>query len=591
MLATGAHLVEAPGQMPGTVGNSAIEELPLHLLLWIAGRGRVISEREIQAFLCMLDQGGWCQSRWARENLHRARESNSDGWNASALSGLNRDLDTVQSGLRSLRKAVTFAEAGQIRDDLVRLAEAIARASGGILGAAAMRREQREALLVFSVLATELMLVPDERLRPPSPESVGAAPAAATEARLANGQGRISVRCVQVIAETSDVKTFRLVAPASNRFTHHPGQFLTLDVTIDGDRFKRSYTIASSPSRPEIIEITVKRVPGGRVSNWLHDHFGVGDEVTITGPAGKFGRELGGSGAHGESGGSRLTSDKLLYISGGSGITPVMSMSRYLHDRADQRDVVFLHSARTAGDLVFADELRLISRRHTGFRTFFTLTEAEPQNWSGLRGRITLSTIEDAVPDFRDRTVFLCGPTPFMEAVRQALVAGDFPLESFHSESFGGPSIARSTKSPEVGEVHPEPVTGASAHPRPSSFRFLGVLPRPTNAGRSSPEGSPSPAPVTSQSPVTADAGAVVFRSSGQEARACKTETILEAAEALGLSIPSSCRAGVCGTCKTRKVSGNVSMDCDDGLDPEDRSAGFILPCTARPLDRVTVEA
>ncbi len=586
---------DAPRQMAGAVGDSAVEELPLHLLLWIAGRGRVISEREIQAFLCMLDQGGWCQSRWARENLHRARVRNSDAWNASALSGLNRDLDAVQSGLRSLRKVVTFAEAGQIRDDLVRLAEAVARASGGILGAATMRREQREALLIFSVLATEFLLVPDERLRPSSPEPVAATPAVATEARPANGQGRISVRCVQVVAETSDVKTFRLAAPASNRFTHRPGQFLTLDVTIDGDRFKRSYTIASSPSRPEIIEITVKRVPGGRVSNWLHDHFGVGDEVTITGPAGKFGREIGGSGAHGESGGSRLTPDKLLFISGGSGITPVMSMSRYLHDRADQRDVVFLHSARTAGDLVFGDELRLISRRHTGFRTFFTLTEAEPPDWSGLRGRITLSLIEDAIPDFRDRTVFLCGPTPFMEAVRQALVAGDFPLENFHSESFGGPSIARSTRFPGVvADVRPEPAepaAGVSAHPRPPSFRFLGVLPRPANTGRTSPEPPPSPAPRASQSPMTGDAGAVVFRSSGQEARACKKETILEAAEALGLSIPSSCRAGVCGTCKTRKVSGNVSMDCDDGLDSEDRSAGFILPCTARPLDRVTVEA
>ena len=83
----------------------------------------------------------------------------------------------------------------------------------------------------------------------------------------------------------------------------------------------------------------------------------------------------------------------------------------------------------------------------------------------------------------------------------------------------------------------------------------------------------------------------MVFSTSGLEAMASAGETLLETAEKLGLSLPSACRTGVCGTCKTRKLSGNVKMSCDDGLDPDDRATGYVLACTAQPIDRVVVEA
>jgi ferredoxin-NADP reductase/ferredoxin len=550
----------------------------------------------------MLAHSGWCQSRWARENLCLAHERIGVEWDtqkagAGALVAKGkRDFDALQSGLRRLRQSVSLAEATSVRTDLVRLAEAIARSSGGILGTAGIRREERTALLVFSAMTDALLLASDGRTKTPvNGAAAGAAtpaPAVATEhapatARPVAGaaKARFQARCVQIVDETHDVKTFRLAIPPSVRFSFVPGQFVTLDFQAGAERLVRSYTIASSPSRRPILELTIKRVPGGRASNWLHDHLKFGDELTVKGPAGKFSYDL------------APPAEKMLFISGGSGITPVMSMSRQLHDRADPRDVVFMHSARNERDLIFRDELALLAARNPRFRPIFTLTDAHATGWTGRRGRVTADLIEASVPDFRERTIFLCGPTPFMDAVRAALVAAQFPMEFFHAESFGGAPRARpaagesgTTPAPVVGDAPPPEVNRASSTllrclPSPQQSR----LNLPVLAGVGDGAAALDAAPPAAGSP-SADTNAIVFSSSGQEAVGCASETILEAAEALGLSIPSACRAGVCGTCRTRKISGNVTMDCDAGLDLADRSAGFILACTAHPVGRVAVD-
>lgn len=554
-------------------GNYGLDGLPLHIFLWIAGRSGAISAREVQVFLRMLDHSGWCQSRWARENLYRTHERYAASWNVDALSRMNRDLEALQIGLRCLRETLTLSEAALVRGDLIRLAEATARASGGRLGHAALRREQKDAVLVFAALAEAFLLVADDRVRPAS-HALAVVPAAvsssadAPSARPRGQARRVAVRCVQVIDETADVKTFRLAALGEDRLDHLPGQFVTLEIPIGDEIVRRSYTVASSPARPNVIEVTVKRVPDGRISNWLHDNLNVGAQITTSGPLGTFSCQ------------STPTTDKLLFISGGSGITPVMSMSRYLHDVADPRDVVFLYSARTERDLIFRDELAFLAARHPRFRPIFTLTHAGSPAWMGLTGRISARLIEDAVPDFRERTVFLCGPTPFMDTVKGALTEAEFPMANFHTESFGGAKGKKTdgNRNKDASTLPPER--------RSPSAALLGLLPRPRLVLVSkAPQATPAPASVASSQ------AAVVFSTSGRQATGCAQGTILEVAEGLGLPIPSACRVGVCGTCKTRKLSGTVLMDCEDGLDAGDRSDGFILACTARPLDKVTIEA
>jgi ferredoxin-NADP reductase len=557
-------------------GNYGLDGLPLHIFLWIAGRSGAISPREVQVFLRMLDHSGWCQSRWARENLYRTHERYAASWNVDALSRMSRDLEALQIGLRCLREILTLSEAALVRVDLIRLAEATARASAGLLGHASLRREQKDALLVFAALAEAFLLVSDERVGSArvrsAPHALAAVPASpeAAVARPRAQARRAPVRCVQVIDETLDVKTFRFAALGDGRLEYLPGQFVTLEIPIGEETVRRSYTIASSPTRPNVVEVTVKRVSGGRVSNWLHDNLNVGAQLTMSGPFGTFSCQ------------STATSDKLLFISGGSGITPVMSMSRYLHDVADARDVVFLYSARTERDLIFRDELALLAARHPRFRPIFTLTHAGSPAWAGLTGRISARLIEDAVPDFRERTVFLCGPTPFMDAVKGALTEAEFPMANFHAESFGGAHTQAAGKAPPAAALSAAAVTDAVG------ADSAGI---PIAVDRE----SHTPVPER-RAPMIADAAdgakeAVVFSMSGREATGCADMTILEAAEGLGLPIPSACRVGVCGTCKTRKLSGTVRMDCEDGLDDGDRASGFVLACTARPIDKVTIEA
>ena len=569
-------------------GNYGLDGLPLHIFLWIAGRSGAISTREVQVFLRMLDHSGWCQSRWARDNLYRTHERYAASWNVDALSRMSRDLEALQIGLRCLRELLPLSEAALVRVDLIRLAEATARASGGLL-AHGLRREQKDALLVFAALAEAFLLVSDDRVRR-SNHALAAVPAEAAETarppRPRSQAKRLQVRCVQVIDETTDVKTFRLAALGEGRLDYLPGQFVTLELPIGDETVRRSYTIASSPSRPNVIEITVKRVAGGRASGWLHDHLKVGDQLPISGPHGTFSCQ------------STPTSEKLLFISGGSGITPVMSMSRHLHDIADPRDIVFLYSARTERDLIFRDELSFLAARHPRFRPIFTLTHAGAPAWTGLTGRISARLIEDAVPDFRERTVFLCGPTPFMDTVKAALTDAEFPMANFHAESFGGPrapKASRADPAPQPDAASADAASGRESHTPPPERRspssaLLGILPRPRLVLVPTP--AKPEAPVANQEPGgAATPAAIVFSASGREATGCASETILETAEGLGLPIPSACRVGVCGTCKTRKLSGTVRMDCEDGLDAGDRSSGFILACTARPVDRVTIEA
>ena len=127
--------------------------------------------------------------------------------------------------------------------------------------------------------------------------------------------GRHMVRCVKVIQETWDVRTFCFMADQPVLYFFKPGQFVTLELEIDGQPVMRSYTISSSPSVPYSFSITIKRVPGGKVSNWLHDNLNEGDELPVHGPVGLFNA-------------IDFPAEKVLYLSGGVGITPVMSMAR-----------------------------------------------------------------------------------------------------------------------------------------------------------------------------------------------------------------------------------------------------------------------
>jgi glycine betaine catabolism B len=349
-------------------------------------------------------------------------------------------------------------------------------------------------------------------------------------------ESEITARCVEIVAETADVKTFRLVAEPFVWFDYQPGQFVMIEVEINGQPVVRAYSISSSPSRPQVLEITVKRAttldaPPGLVSNWLHDQFTVGATLKLRGPMGQFTC-------------SQTPSPKLLLISAGSGMTPMMSMTRWILDSALDTDIVFFYSAREAQDLVFRAELEQLATRHSRLKLAMTLTGKAPA-WMGYRGRLDGPMLQAIAPDFQERQVYVCGPDGFMAATKALLETLQMPADQYHEESFGG--------APVKPLLAPAPA-GALAAP----------------GTRTEVSRSPLPAAVATA------ADRVLFQNSGQEL-ACSA---------------NACRSGVCGVCKQTLCSGEVAyLSTPRALSAADQAQGVILPCIARPIGRVVLNA
>ena len=409
-------------------------------------------------------------------------------------------------------------------------------------------------------------------------------------------KGVKEVKCVQIINETSDVKTFTFMAEPPVRFNYKPGQFLTLNLNIDGKSVKRSYSISSTPSRPHNIEVTVKRVPAppdvpgappGLVSNWLHDNMRVGNKIEINAPVGKFTNFAN-------------PSIKLFLISAGSGVTPLMSMSRWICDTVSNVDIVFLNSVRSPEDIIFRQELEMMTARYPNFKLAITVTRPVPgQPWYGYTGRINETILPAIAPDYRDRTVYVCGPNPFMEATKELLAKIDFPMENYYEESFGSAKKTKKAKAmssvAQTGDqtsfVPPLTVPPSKNIVSTPPVLCLPDVPSTIIVNSVSPSQAPTPAvasPSFNPSPEQAcpSSRMIVLSKSGQEIACDGEESILDVAEGGGADLPFGCRMGACGACKVKKLEGEVVYD--DDVDCEE---GHILTCVARPVNRVVIEA
>jgi glycine betaine catabolism B len=216
--------------------------------------------------------------------------------------------------------------------------------------------------------------------------------------------------CIDVHHETHDVKSFTFVSRDRRMFSFEAGQYFLFEPEIDGSDEGRCCSVSSSPKRQNRIAITVKRVPGGKVSNWMHDNLRPDDLVRASGPLGAF---------------IRPPASKYVFLTGGSGITPVMSMVRQLADEGRPIDVVFVHAGRTPKDLVFRDELANLASRLKGLKlSLLPEDTANERSWYDIVGRISREFLLLAAPDMAEKTVMCCGPAPFMAARRLSAEIG-----------------------------------------------------------------------------------------------------------------------------------------------------------------------
>jgi ferredoxin-NADP reductase len=338
--------------------------------------------------------------------------------------------------------------------------------------------------------------------------------------------------CRQVRRETHDVATFIFSARQPCLFRFKPGQFLTLELSIGGATINRCYTISASAARPYRLSITVKRQPGGIVSNWLHDTLKPGDHVRALGPMGSFTPPPAGA-------------PKWLMLSGGSGITPLMSMTRTSCDLAEDRDIVFVHAARSPADIIFREELGMMAQQMPRLRLAHICESAAGEShWPGFTGRLSLPMLQLIAPDLAQREVFCCGPAPFMAAVRAMLELAGFPMSRYSQESFNFDEL-----SPPEQEAASPPEAGAAG----DSFR-------------------------------------ITFAQTGQVIQCAPDATILSAARAAGLRLPSSCTRGMCGTCKSRMLSGAVDMKHEGGIRKREIDNGMVLLCCSKPKSDIVID-
>ena len=382
---------------------------------------------------------------------------------------------------------------------------------------------ETSAIFVGLVVVSTVIAFTTKTKHPrPKPDAVFAVSQPAGQARGNRGQA-LTLSLARIDSQTQDAKTLRFLLPQGQQISARPGQFLTFEWVIDGKPVTRSYSICSSPLRAGYVEITPKRVKNGCVSQFLNDRATVGLTVKARGPYGKFWFD-------------EEKHRRIVLIAGGSGITPMIAMLRYIDDLCIPVEATLIYCVRREQDIFFRDEISSLRERLRQFRHVPVLSQPGTE-WNGWKGHLRREILEQELKNLPESTFFLCGPPMFMDAGRTLLKEMAIGPWQILQESFGGAV---------TGEQQPAAAGGS-----------LGI---------------------------TFSRSAVAYKVSPEE-------TLLESSERNGVLLPSGCRQGVCGTCATRLLSGRVRMETQEALSEEMRTQGFILPCVSRPLSDVTLDA
>ncbi|MFD2097190.1 hybrid-cluster NAD(P)-dependent oxidoreductase [Corallincola platygyrae] len=331
------------------------------------------------------------------------------------------------------------------------------------------------------------------------------------------------MRCRERIQETHDTATFLFDAKG---VAYKPGQFTTVQVEIDGVVQQRAYTLSSTPSRPGSMAVTIKRVDGGVVSNHLLDTLAPGMNLALSDPAGAFNLA------------DCTQSEHYVFVSAGSGITPMMSMTRYLLDTGSQASIHFVYFARSSKDLIFGDELNLLTETHANLTLDIVLSDTSEAGYHS--GLLDQDLFQKLVPELTGRAVYTCGPAPFMALLETCLERRGFDMSRYHMESFG--QVPASSETANLNE-----------------------------------------------SDTSADVVTVEVPGFGKSATVAPESSLLEAAEQMQLPIIGACRSGVCGSCKCKVVKGDVESNSQMTLTPEEIEAGVVLACSSKVLSDVEI--
>ncbi len=335
----------------------------------------------------------------------------------------------------------------------------------------------------------------------------------------------------RIVKESADARTY-VLAPHDGPIAYRAGQFCTFRVRVGGQELFRSYSMSSAPELDAELFTTVKRVPGGRVSNWLHDNVVEGDELEMTRASGRFCL--------------RDTDVPLLGFSGGSGITPILSLTKSALATTSRR-VRLLCADRDRESALFESALNELADRYPGRLEVIRHLDSDG-------GYLTPDAIRDFVHDEGGADHYICGPELFMEMTEKALSGAGL----VYSERFGAPE-------PVVPPAGDAPATQAE----------------PEKLAAAAPaQSDPSDSTVT-----------IILNRKKRTVPRKDGETLLESARRAGLAPPFSCEAGNCATCMARVTKGHATLRQNNALTDDELDEGYVLTCQAVPdTDSITVD-
>ncbi len=323
------------------------------------------------------------------------------------------------------------------------------------------------------------------------------------------------LRLAQVIEETHDSRSLVLEIPGEleEAFRYRAGQFLSFKIPHQGKVLTRSYSLSSSPDCETQHKVTVKRVDEGRISNWINDEVRVGSRLMVTPPAGSF-----------------VLNDKarrILFFSGGSGITPCISLIK-TGLVTTRREIKLIYANRDARSIIFEKELAELQQRHPDRLDLV-------HSLDDVDGLLDVDRVRHYAVDALEADFYLCGPSAFMDTVERALASLHVPSEQIHIERFVSP---------------PDPDEEAQAR-----------------------------AAEAAEGETTPDAIMIVLDGETHEVGYEEGERVLHTARRAGLEPPFSCEEGYCSCCMAKLAEGHVRMVTNDCLTPDLLEEGWVLTC------------
>jgi ferredoxin-NADP reductase len=341
------------------------------------------------------------------------------------------------------------------------------------------------------------------------------------------------LRVVDIVRETPTAKTFRLERSDGELPPFRPGQYINVFVDVDGVLTSRPYSIASPPLLPAenkcaVLELTVRDNPGGFVAPYLLHEVQVGDEIETTGPTGGFYHE------------PLIDGHDLVFLAGGSGITPFRSIILDNIRRECPLGIHLLYGSRAPDDVIYGDELAELANDHASLCYALVISEP-PLGYVGdsRAGFLDAKLVRDEVGSVEGKTFYICGPNVMVDFVLAELEELRVPPHKIRREFYGAPA-----------DVTKEP-----------------------GWPRGLPAGTVFNVEVAGKRTVRAPAG----------------EPLLNSLERYGLLVPAVCRSGACSACRLRLVSGRVYMPSDTGLRESDRRHGYIHACVSYPLEDLRI--